>query len=222
MSQRVPLYVANWKMNKWVNEVDQFLIPFMEQLSSLPQTPGEEYEVVILPQASHLAVLGMGLSQSPIQWGGQNVGPEQFGAYTGEVSAAVIKELGGTWALSGHSERRHVFGEDLEMVLKRSLAALGEGLRLILCVGETLEERKAGNTSLFDQTTTLLTASMGSANAHNFDDLPALVFDARIRTPDYSRHKDVPMSNLYLGLLQQFGAEQDRFGESNGTFDLLA
>ena len=69
---------------------------------------------------------------------------------------------------------------------------------------------------------TLLTASMGSANAHNFDDLPALVFDARMKTPGYWRHKDVPMSNLYLGLLQQFGAEQANFGESNGTFDLLA
>ena len=86
----------------------------------------------------------------------------------------------------------------------------------------TMKERKAGNTSLFDQTTTLLTASMGSANAHNFDDLPALVFDERIKSPGYWRRKDVPMSNLYLGLLQQFGAEQARFGESNGAFDLLA
>ena len=86
----------------------------------------------------------------------------------------------------------------------------------------TMKQRKAGHTSLFDQTTTLLTASMGSANAHNFDNLPALVFDARMKTPGYSRRQDVPMSNLYLGLLQQFGAEQDRFGESNGAFDLLA
>ncbi len=86
----------------------------------------------------------------------------------------------------------------------------------------TMKERKAGHTSLFDQTTTLLTASMGSANAHNFDDLPALVFDSRMKTPGYSRKQDVPMSNLYLGLLQQFGAEQDKFGESNGAFDLLA
>ena len=85
----------------------------------------------------------------------------------------------------------------------------------------TMKQRKAGNTSLFDQTTTLLTASMGSANAHNFDDLPALVFDSRIKTPGYSRRQDVPMSNLYLGLLQQFGAEQEEFGESNGAFDLL-
>tara|TARA_R110002096_G_scaffold169222_9_gene340784 strand:+ start:1049 stop:2281 length:1233 start_codon:yes stop_codon:yes gene_type:complete len=86
----------------------------------------------------------------------------------------------------------------------------------------TMKQRKAGNSVLFDQTTTLLTASMGSANAHNFDDLPALVFDSRVKTPGFSRRQDVPMSNLYLGLLQQFGAEQDQFGESNSAFDLLA
>jgi len=85
-----------------------------------------------------------------------------------------------------------------------------------------MKERTVGNSSLFDQTTTLITASMGSANAHNFDDLPALVFDAHMKTSGYWRRKDTPMSNLYLGLLQQFGAERDRFGESTRAFDLLA
>ena len=86
----------------------------------------------------------------------------------------------------------------------------------------TMKERQVGDSSLFDQTTTLLTASMGSANSHNFDDLPALVFDSRMKTTGHWRKRDEPMSNLYLGLLQQFGAERDRFGESTGVFDLLA
>ena len=86
----------------------------------------------------------------------------------------------------------------------------------------TMKERKSGNQSLFDQTTTLLTASMGSANAHNFDDLPALVFDRRMKTSGHWRRKNVPMSNLFLGLLQQFGAQNDRFGESSTAFDLLS
>jgi len=86
----------------------------------------------------------------------------------------------------------------------------------------TMKERNVGNSSLFDQTTTLITASMGSANAHNFDDLPALVFDNRMKSSGYWQRKDAPMSNLYLGLLQQFGAERDRFGESTRAFDLLA
>ena len=85
-----------------------------------------------------------------------------------------------------------------------------------------MKERTVGNSSLFDQTTTLLTASMGSANSHNFDDLPALVFDARMKTSGYWRKQDVPMSNLYLGLLQRFGAELDRFGESTGAIEVLS
>lgn len=86
----------------------------------------------------------------------------------------------------------------------------------------TMKERTVGNSSLFDQTTTLLTASMGSANSHNFDDLPALVFDSRMKTAGHWQKKDVPMSNLYLGLLQLFGAEQERFGESTTAFEVLA
>ena len=86
----------------------------------------------------------------------------------------------------------------------------------------TMKERIVGNSSLFDQTTTLITASMGSANSHNFDDLPALVFDSRMKTAGHWQKKDVPMSNLYLGLLQLFGAEQDRFGESTSALDLLS
>ena len=86
----------------------------------------------------------------------------------------------------------------------------------------TMKKRTAGNSSLFDQTTTLLTASMGSANSHNFDDLPALVFDGRMKTNGHVKKRDVPMSNLYLGLLQLFGAEHDRFGESTAAFEVLS
>ena len=86
----------------------------------------------------------------------------------------------------------------------------------------TMKERTSGSQSLFDQTTTLLTASMGSANSHNFDNLPALVFDSRMKTSGHWRRNDIPMSNLYLGLLQQFGAQDERFGESSAAFDLLS
>jgi hypothetical protein len=86
----------------------------------------------------------------------------------------------------------------------------------------TMKKRTLGNSSLFDQTTTLITASMGSANSHNFDDLPALVLDSRMKTAGHWQKRDVPMSNLYLGLLQLFGAKQDHFGESTGAFDVLS
>ena len=85
-----------------------------------------------------------------------------------------------------------------------------------------MKNRTVGESTLFDQTTTLLTASMGSANSHNFDDLPALVFDSRIQNPGHWRKQDAPMSNLYLGLLQLFAPEQEHFGESTNAFEILA
>ena len=115
--------------------------------------------------------------------------------------------------LSHHGQKKEKIEKLLMLehaILKRISAAL-----------TTMKERAMGNSSLFDQTTTLLTASMGSANSHNFDDLPAMVFDGRMKNAGHWQKKDVPMSNLYLGLLEQFGAETDRFGESSGTLDLL-
>jgi hypothetical protein len=115
--------------------------------------------------------------------------------------------------LSHHGQKKEKIEKLLLLehaILKRISAAL-----------TTMKECAMGNSSLFDQTTTLLTASMGSANSHNFDDLPAMVFDGRMKTTGHWQKKDVPMSNLYLGLLEQFGAETDHFGESSGTLDLL-
>ena len=115
--------------------------------------------------------------------------------------------------LSHHGQKKEKIEKLLLLehaILKRISAAL-----------TTMKECAMGNSSLFDQTTTLLTASMGSANSHNFDDLPAMVFDGRMKTAGHWQKKDVPMSNLYLGLLEQFGAEADHFGESSGTLDLL-
>ena len=116
--------------------------------------------------------------------------------------------------LSHHGQKKEKIDKLLKLehaILKRINASLN-----------AMRERQVGNDSLFDQTTTLLTASMGSANSHNFDNLPALVFDKRMKTAGHWQKKDVPMSNLYLGLLQQFGGKSDQFGESTGSFDLLS
>ncbi|MEE2641352.1 MAG: DUF1552 domain-containing protein [Planctomycetota bacterium] len=116
--------------------------------------------------------------------------------------------------LSHHGQKPEKIRKLLKLehaILKRINASLS-----------TMKERTVGNSSLFDQTTTILTASMGSANSHNFDDLPALVFDARMKTAGHWQKKDVPMSNLYLGLLQLFGGQHDRFGESTGSFEVLS
>ncbi len=116
--------------------------------------------------------------------------------------------------LSHHGQKKEKIDKLLKLehsILKRINTSLN-----------AMRECQVGNGSLFDQTTTLLTASMGSANSHNFDDLPALVFDNRMKTAGHWQKKDVPMSNLYLGLLQQFGGESYQFGESTGSFDLLS
>ena len=116
--------------------------------------------------------------------------------------------------LSHHGQKKEKIDKLLKLehsILKRINTSLN-----------AMRECQVGNGSLFDQTTTLLTASMGSANSHNFDDLPALVFDSRMKTAGHWQKKDMPMSNLYLGLLQQFGGESDQFGESTGSFDLLS
>lgn len=81
--------------------------------------------------------------------------------------------------------------------------------------------RQVGSQSLFDQTTTLMTAAMGNASAHTFNDLPALLIDRRIENPGHIRHDQKPMCDLYLGLLQHFGGELDNFGESASALDFL-
>lgn len=108
--------------------------------------------------------------------------------------------------------------EKIEKLLVMESTILGR-------INETLnkmKERNVGEGSLFDQTTTFVTASMGNASAHTFNDLPALVFDRDIQSPGHYRLPEVPMCNLYLALMQRFGAEQGTFGESTGTVDLLA
>lgn len=116
--------------------------------------------------------------------------------------------------LSHHGQKPEKI-EKLLMLEHAIMKRINDSLR-------TMKERTAGNSSLYDQTTTLLTASMGSANSHNFDDLPALVFDSRMKTAGHWQKQDTPMSNLYLGLLQLFRAEQDRFGESTAAFEVLS
>lgn len=92
-------------------------------------------------------------------------------------------------------------------------------------ISETLskmKQRSMGCETLFDQTTSFVTASMGNASAHTFDDLPALVFDSGIKNPGHASLKGTPMCNLYLSVLQHFGAETDVFGESTGTVELVS
>jgi triosephosphate isomerase len=102
----------------------------------------KDRDVAVFPPFVYIDEVARALSGSPIQVGGQNLCDEASGAFTGEVSAAMLADVGATVTLVGHSERRHLFGESDELINKKLHAALAGGLRVILCVGETLEERQ--------------------------------------------------------------------------------
>lgn len=137
----VPFFAANWKMNKKTSEIR----PFVEGLKNEASLPLKDGLVVVAPQAVQISQL-VQEAKSYLQVAGQNSGPAASGAFTGELSASSLKEAGAEWAIIGHSERRHVFKEDDELIGRRLSAALEAGLGLIFCIGETLSERKTGAT----------------------------------------------------------------------------
>ena len=136
------LIAGNWKMNKTPDETASFLDAFLPRLRSSPET-----EVLLIPPYTSLEAAGRRLSGTRIGLGAQDVHHEASGAYTGAVSAPMLAGCGCRYVLVGHSERRRVFGDDDDAVRRKLEAALDAGLRPILCVGETLEERRAGETN---------------------------------------------------------------------------
>ena len=138
---RTPLLAANWKMHKTVAESQAFAADFLPRVAGL-----RGVEIVLAPPATALHALGRALAGSGVALAAQNVSPEPAGAFTGEISAAMLVEVGCTWALVGHSERRSLFGESDALVARKARALLSAGVRPIVCLGETLEQREAGRT----------------------------------------------------------------------------
>lgn len=138
---RTPFFVGNWKMNLTsglAEELARTLVRSCRDLQGL--------EVAVAPPAVFLSMVATELAGSPIGLAAQNCHWEGNGAFTGEVSAEMIREIGCTCIIVGHSERRQHFGETDETVNLKVLAALRAGLRPILCVGETLKQREVGET----------------------------------------------------------------------------
>lgn len=137
---RTPVFAANWKMNHGPEAARRY---FSEFLPQYPERPGAQ--LVFFPPALTLHVARDAATERPdISVGAQNVFWEPSGAFTGEVSAPLAAEAGATFALVGHSERRHTFGESVEDTVRKCAAALKAALRVVLCVGETLDERRRG------------------------------------------------------------------------------
>lgn len=130
---------GNWKMHHGPRETRAFFSALQ-----LPESAGA-HEVLVFPAALSLAAAVTAPDRDPrIQLGVQNIHWEDRGAFTGEVSAEMAHQAGATYVLIGHSERRHLFGETDEQVARKIAAARRHGLVPVVCVGETLEERRAG------------------------------------------------------------------------------
>ncbi|MDH4153664.1 MAG: triose-phosphate isomerase [Nitrospira sp.] len=141
---RTPLIVGNWKMNKTASEAATFVGELSQHLSP----PPTGVELVVAPPFTALESVGRVLgSGSLIQLGAQNLFWETQGAYTGEISAPMLKDLGCRYVILGHSERRTLFGEQGDGIRRKIQAAFAHGLRPILCIGESLAQREAGSTN---------------------------------------------------------------------------
>jgi len=138
---RRPLIAANWKMNKTISESVEFVQQFLPLVSG-----SGEVDSAIAPPPTALAAVGKALNGSPTALAAQNMHWAVSGAFTGEISPVMLRDVGCTLAIIGHSERRQFFGEGDGEVARKVAAALGEGLTPILCVGETLGEREYGKT----------------------------------------------------------------------------
>ena len=137
---RKVIIAGNWKMYKTQGEATEFLMEFISQIDDAP----EEREVVLCVPFTDLTTVSKSLHGNRIRLGAQNVHWEDCGAYTGEISASMLIEMGVRYVIVGHSERRQYFGETDETVNLRLKAAQSSGLIPILCVGETKQQRDTG------------------------------------------------------------------------------
>ena len=140
---RKTVIAGNWKMNNDLAQSEKLIV----ELKNLLQNEKPNCDVIVCPPFTSLSEASKLVSGSMIKLGAQNMHFEDSGAFTGEVSASMLKSAGCEYVILGHSERRHIFGESDEVINKKIKKALAAGLKPIFCVGELLEERENGTTN---------------------------------------------------------------------------
>jgi triosephosphate isomerase len=134
---RKPMIAGNWKLHKTLEESGQLAAGLVQQLSTI-----DDRDIVIAPVFTALASVSELITNSPIQLAAQNCYPAETGAFTGEVSPALLKDAGCHYIISGHSERRQLLNETNQFINQKVSATVNAGLGAILCIGETLQERE--------------------------------------------------------------------------------
>ena len=143
MSALRRLFVGgNWKCNGTVDFARKFPADVLAKM----QFDASKVDVVVAPSTVHISTVQQALAGSHVQVSCQNTSLYGNGAYTGEMSAAMAKDAGLNWAILGHSERRHVFGESNAVVGQKTKVALDNGLSVMACIGEKIDEREGGRT----------------------------------------------------------------------------
>jgi triosephosphate isomerase len=140
-SKRKPVVAGNWKMNNTPSESVELVKELVRQLAAV-----KGVDMILCPPFTSLAAVGGLISGTNIMLGAQNMHWEKSGAFTGEVSAGMLRDLYCHYVIIGHSERRTLFGETDDIVNRKVKAALANNLHPIVCIGETIEQRKAGKT----------------------------------------------------------------------------
>ena len=138
---RQKLVAGNWKMNGSKASIKELLDGIKKGIGDVADS-----EVAVCPPAIYLGEVESQLSGTPIAWGAQNLSTEASGAFTGETAASMVNDFNCKYVLVGHSERRTLYGEDDAIVAKKFAVARAAGLKPVLCIGETLDERESGVT----------------------------------------------------------------------------
>ena len=137
------IIAGNWKMNGLKNEAWKLTNDLLSKFENLDDKLG--FEMIICPPATLLSEVVSMVDGSPLKVGAQNCSDKLNGAYTGEISSVMIKDIGADFVILGHSERRSYYGETNEIVAGKAEVALNQGLTPIICIGETLEEKENGS-----------------------------------------------------------------------------